>query len=289
MVKLGCLILTGRLNNQLKAGVLCHSENNGANFVSCDIQPRKKDIVYTWLHNQGIPCDLHLITYQRQPATMACTGVPLFLGVQIDSRWWFLRFNEQLTFVDQPVDEHCIYIEVPYGKQLCANQTTDYLKVNGRPLVEYLKSNLEELNISCAPLVNNLPNSRSQDIIINQSCTPNCEGKDCGADNGCGLPCMCPSGQRCQNGKCVDIPCSDKGPCRGKCSGVCPKGYTCAKDNQGMHYCRSSSNNAWTIGLGIILIILLILVIIIFWLWMFKGWTPTRGPSTVNQSGYNYS
>jgi len=46
-------------------------------------------------------------------------------------------------------------------------------------------------------------------------CTPNCTGKVCGADDGCGSPCQtgsCPEGEVCQSGTCIDegeVNCTD--------------------------------------------------------------------------------
>ena len=36
-----------------------------------------------------------------------------------------------------------------------------------------------------------------------QACVPNCDGKACGLDDGCGTPCGCPTGRACDEGVCV--------------------------------------------------------------------------------------
>ncbi len=56
--------------------------------------------------------------------------------------------------------------------------------------------------------------------LSEEVCGPVCEGKACGADDGCGRPCQigtCLDGQRCTAGVCV---------CDG---GTCPEG--CCQDN----------------------------------------------------------
>jgi len=64
------------------------------------------------------------------------------------------------------------------------------------------------------------------------SCTPDCEGKPCGADDGCHAKCGCPTGQTCDAGLCVACEpqclgkaCGDDG-CGGVC-GSCEAGQTC--------------------------------------------------------------
>lgn len=71
-------------------------------------------------------------------------------------------------------------------------------------------------------------------------CTPACDGKACGADNGCGGDCNAPcgAGQICAAGpggsrscvcspSCVGKACGADDGCGGKCSGSCPTGQTC--------------------------------------------------------------
>ena len=51
------------------------------------------------------------------------------------------------------------------------------------------------------------------------SCTPQCEGKSCGAENGCGGTCSggnCPAGQLCEGGHCV----CNAGSCENGCCGA---------------------------------------------------------------------
>lgn len=63
-------------------------------------------------------------------------------------------------------------------------------------------------------------------------CAPNCVGKSCTDDNGCGTPCGCPSGGTCNasDGTCSGVKCA---PPRGvwcECSGTCvPSSFLCAK------------------------------------------------------------
>ena len=68
------------------------------------------------------------------------------------------------------------------------------------------------------------------------ACPPNCTGKSCADDNGCGKPCGCPAGKKCcWDGKCHNVcPCVPQ--CDGKecgndcCGGVCgecPVGAFC--------------------------------------------------------------
>jgi len=73
------------------------------------------------------------------------------------------------------------------------------------------------------------------------ACTPDCTGKGCGDDNGCGQKCGCSFGQSCVNNQCevVCIPktCSDYSPgtcgavmngCGGCLSCVCTSGQRCS-------------------------------------------------------------
>jgi agmatine/peptidylarginine deiminase len=67
------------------------------------------------------------------------------------------------------------------------------------------------------------------------SCDPNCEGKACDQDDGCGMPCGCPQGQVCENSQCVTCEpqcegkvCGDNG-CGGTC-GECQDGQFCSTD-----------------------------------------------------------
>ncbi len=64
------------------------------------------------------------------------------------------------------------------------------------------------------------------------ACTPDCAGKACDQDNGCGKPCGCAAGQSCEAGQCVacmpqcvGVVCGDDG-CGGSC-GACAEGETC--------------------------------------------------------------
>jgi agmatine/peptidylarginine deiminase len=63
-------------------------------------------------------------------------------------------------------------------------------------------------------------------------CQPDCNGKACDADNGCGALCGCPVGQKCEGGACVACQpaCDGKncGPdgCGGQC-GTCQANQTC--------------------------------------------------------------
>lgn len=112
---------------------------------------------------------------------------------------------------------------------------------------------------------------------FNNSCTPNCAGKSCGADDGCHgkcsscacpaaqscQPCTCLSGQTCQSGACVSsqgnpqtpplgIGCyAQKGTCPydndGRASKTsCPAGKTMLGETPECHYCCIPS----TIGGG---------------------------------------
>ena len=64
------------------------------------------------------------------------------------------------------------------------------------------------------------------------ACTPDCTGKSCDQDNGCGHPCGCAAGQTCEAGQCVACTpdclgrsCGDDG-CGGTC-GECGEGLAC--------------------------------------------------------------
>ena len=48
--------------------------------------------------------------------------------------------------------------------------------------------------------------------ILARDCTPNCAGKKCTDDNGCGLPCGCPEGKIClSSGICTNQTCNEIG------------------------------------------------------------------------------
>jgi hypothetical protein len=79
-------------------------------------------------------------------------------------------------------------------------------------------------------------------------CVPTCEGKQCGADDGCKGICQtgsCPAGQSCNAGKCMSPVCSSAGkPCSvNSPTGQCCPGLRC---NGGI--CRSGGGNSGPIS-----------------------------------------
>jgi hypothetical protein len=89
-------------------------------------------------------------------------------------------------------------------------------------------------------------------------CTPSCDGKVCGSDDGCGSPCAAGSG--CCTPSCGSKLCGDADGCGGTCapgSGCCAPscsgkdcgdsdgcGDTCDGDCPGFEYCNSSKKCA---------------------------------------------
>jgi len=107
---------------------------------------------------------------------------------------------------------------------------------------------------------------------LSQDCIPNCAGKTCNQDNGCGLPCGCPNGRVClENGTCGlvntgDLVCPDNVPCgssNGQCFGNCPFGYQCVQTWRGKYFCQRYLDNRVLFGLFIFLIVVLIATAII--------------------------
>lgn len=94
--------------------------------------------------------------------------------------------------------------------------------------------NQYSLEVGVSGLYKNV--GRSINVLVGTSskCPATCKNKNCGDDNGCGVPCNgpCPSGLTCQNATCVCIPdcsgkiCGQSDGCTGTCS-TCPSGQNC--------------------------------------------------------------
>ena len=115
--------------------------------------------------------------------------------------------------------------------------------------------------------------------ILSTDCVPNCSGKTCKEDNGCGLPCGCSTGGMCSDdGSCLDLElpkpapiCSDNAICggvNGQCYGNCPLGYQCTKDIKGKYKCQQIMDTSSMFGIFILLILILIVVAIITFSWV---------------------
>jgi hypothetical protein len=97
------------------------------------------------------------------------------------------------------------------------------------------------------PKPTNTPVVQSTATPVPPPCVPTCEGKQCGADDGCKGICQtgsCPAGQSCNAGKCMSPVCSSAGkPCFNSPTGQCCPGLRC---NDGI--CRSGGGNSGPIS-----------------------------------------
>lgn len=102
-------------------------------------------------------------------------------------------------------------------------------------------------------------------MVIVDECTPNCEGKNCNEDNGCGAPCGCGVGNIClPDGSCEieylnqqDMRCNSN-ECGGACYGGCGSGNNCIR-RDGRYRCERNNNIYWIMLLVLIFIILILL------------------------------
>lgn len=124
--------------------------------------------------------------------------------------------------------------------------------------------------------------------IIARDCIPNCQGKKCTDNDGCGQPCGCSEDQICLNsgicqGQNLTIPiCLDESQypnssgtnapinCAGFCFGHCPNGYQCVRDKYGNNGCipiqGTNTDQLKTVFIVAFIIMSLVLIITILWL-----------------------
>lgn len=101
------------------------------------------------------------------------------------------------------------------------------------------------------------------EVIVNE-CTPDCAGKKCNEDNGCGAPCGCGIGNICRpDGLCEieylnqqDVRCNSN-DCGGSCYGKCGQSSNCNRID-GRYRCERNQSIYW------ILLLILIFIILIF-------------------------
>jgi hypothetical protein len=110
-------------------------------------------------------------------------------------------------------------------------------------------------------------NTSSKTIV--SDCQPDCLGKSCSEEDGCGGLCGCADSKICVCGECetvVDSPiCHGDVRCTGVCFGRCPDGKTCVKDMFGNHGCRDGNvrtTNTISILVWIILTFLFMAVVV---------------------------
>lgn len=113
-----------------------------------------------------------------------------------------------------------------------------------------------------------VPDPNANILLIGPHCVPNCQGKKCSSDNGCGKPCGCPDGKVCnpKTGECDNPPpnplCTADSPCgsaNGLCAGHCPSGSTCARDANGRARCVPIPTNTyiwWLIAFIVIIFLI---------------------------------
>ncbi len=150
----------------------------------------------------------------------------------------------------------------------------NWILVNGQSLVSILDIPLLAPKITLTPYLNGLDPNNST-IIVGNSCIPNCIGKKCTEDNGCGQPCNCSPGFTCNSttGNCDRIadvePCKGQTVCggnNGKCPGTCSNNGKCQRDVNGYFKCISDTTlgtNTLIFLIGIAIIIILIIAILI--------------------------
>ena len=134
------------------------------------------------------------------------------------------------------------YLGVSYLKDKLPEKISDNINNITIPTPE----NITEINITnqTTPIVN-ITNQTNQTFIPRRrgggggggggpSCTPNCDGKQCG-DDGCGGSCgNCPDGQTCENGICIPISCTNDTGCDAEgifCQNNAP--YNCTPGGDG--------------------------------------------------------
>ena len=250
-----------------------------------------------WTDQQDLPtyqpAQLTLIDQNRQPIYLPLiinNPITLYLGIQnynCPQNYLPLKINQRnFQFEDTAIDDLTVRIEILGGKNLRWNdiRTRSLLKVGEEYLVDLINGpKFQCLKIFLSPYRNssvkpnccnnsNILNPFLNDIMVGSNCVPNCLGKSCSDDNGCGSQCGCINGQICNPaaGICQNsIPgpvCNLYNLCgqgAGKCIGFCINGKICQRNIDGFAQCITSPISVGAIILTIISILSLLFLVVV--------------------------
>lgn len=273
--------LTGIKSTSLEYSVLCHTDGSNTIFQTINLEPIDDKWVVT-----NTPESTSILTFVdkagnvvgSQSITGLATGMKLYLAAMDSSNnYHCLKFvNKELIFEGKIPDGKTVYLEVPEGTNFSWNDIRgrNWIRVVNRPLTDILKIGLSltPFNDCDYKSVQTSLDINNSTVIIGSDCIPNCIGKKCNDDNGCGKPCGCPKNQQCdqETGKCSGQKCKLNEPCGsngGRCPGKCPKGKTCKRDPNGRWFCGTedtlSSTNIAIISLVCVILILLLIILIL--------------------------
>lgn len=224
----------------------------------------------TLINTNREPINNYPLDYGEYYLSMPFSNVP-----SAELKYYPLKIiGGNFAFVDENPDQNTVKISVPSGQNLKTNdtQTDSFLKVGDNLLSDIIRS-CSKLYLS--PYLNNehVPDPNENIIIVGSSCIPNCIGKKCSDDDGCGNICGCgdPS-EICnpQNGLCESPPptpicettndCGDNG---GICQGPCPNNQNCTRNVDGFAECLKKTPSVSLAIFGIIFILFLVLFILV--------------------------
>jgi len=224
------------------------------------------------------PAKIELIDSSRNPAKLPLEhNTPYYLALYLKDKYYPLKLSEgSLVFIDESPNNNTVRLEVPADEDLKTNdvRTEAFLYVGDDLLVDHLHCNgtCKKLYLSVYEECSYTPNPNIKRYIVKPTCKPNCTGKKCTDDDGCGNVCGCPEGKICDpaTGECVNPPlmplCEANVPCgsrNGRCEGRCPPGSFCKRDVNGFARCVREDDNPAILGLIILIFIIIVLSIIL--------------------------